>query len=185
MAGSVFGEQVKYYIAARGAALAGLMPVSGNLFHHAIEMLAKAGIIKHNATGSFGQTQEKLFSLGHKLKAVWTEFKLCHPKASLSVFDALVAYLDRWEEIRYPDPDRLSGKSGMAMSIGRRKGQQPSAQMPTGQVAEYFLNLEECDELVKAMWLALGFPPTRFRHCLHMSKYASDVYAEDNLHPIV
>ena len=39
---------VQYYIAARGAALAGLMPVSGNLFHHAFEMLLKAGIITKN-----------------------------------------------------------------------------------------------------------------------------------------
>jgi hypothetical protein len=176
---------VQYYVAARGAALAGLMPVSGHLVHHAIEMLAKAGIIKHNLSVPFAQTQRTLMSLRHDLKRVWEQFQSCCPSARLSAFDSLIAYLDRWEDIRYPDPDRLIGNAGMAMSIGRRKGQQPSAQMPSGQVAEYFLNLEECDELVKEMWLALGFSPAYFRHFLHVTKHASDVYSEDNLHPIV
>lgn len=176
---------VQYYIAARGAALAGLMPVSGNLVHHAIEMLAKAGIIKHRASGSFEQTQDKLMGLGHKLRAIWAELQVCYPNAQFSGRDSLVAYLDRWEDIRYPDPDGLTGATGMAMSIPRRKGQEPVAIDPRGPTTEYYLNLEDCDELIKEMWQALGFTAARFRHYLHMSKYASDVYSEDNLHQIV
>jgi hypothetical protein len=40
---------IQYYVAARGSAIAGFMPVSGNLFHHAFEMLLKTGIIRRNA----------------------------------------------------------------------------------------------------------------------------------------
>jgi hypothetical protein len=37
---------VQYYIAARSAAWAGLLPVCGNLYHHSIEMFLKSGIAR-------------------------------------------------------------------------------------------------------------------------------------------
>jgi len=53
---------VQYYVAARSAALVGatLMPVCGNLYHHALEMFLKAGLSR-----KYSLAELKRF--GHKL----------------------------------------------------------------------------------------------------------------------
>jgi hypothetical protein len=110
---------VQYYVAARASALAGLMPVCGNLFHHAVEMLLKAGIIQHNDAAGvpFDETDKRLRQLGHKLIKSWDEFKTTHPGENLGGWDALIADLDRWEEIRY-FPKR---QTSMVMTVDLRK----------------------------------------------------------------
>jgi len=40
------GNACQYYAAARFAVHAGCIPVCGNLFHHAVEMLLKGGLAK-------------------------------------------------------------------------------------------------------------------------------------------
>ncbi len=175
---------VQYYIAARAAALAGLMPVSGNLFHHAIEMLLKAGIITHNVEMPFATTQKLLRKLSHDLVATWQSFQASHPDAHLVAFDPLVEDLHRWEEIRYPDPNVGEGVVGIAMSIVHRKGEHPYTSTPSGTTVEYYLKLEECDELIKELWHVLDFTPAYFNMFLLMRKQAKDLYAEDNLHQI-
>src|SRR5258708_5472564 len=40
---------IQYYTAGRSAAWAGLMPVCGNLCHHAVEMLLKAGLSRKHS----------------------------------------------------------------------------------------------------------------------------------------
>jgi hypothetical protein len=175
---------VQYYIAARGAALAGLMPVSGNLFHHAIEMILKAGIITHSVTMPFATTQKQLRSLSHDLDKIWKAFQACYPDATLGAFDPLIVDLDRWEDIRYPDPNTFTGAAGIAMSVVHRKGENPSTTSPSGTTVEYYLKLEECDELIKTLWHVLDFTPAYFQTFLLMRKQASDLYQADNLHQI-
>lgn len=72
------------------------MPVSGNLYHHAIEMLLKGQLAKTLSL-------QELKRLGHRLVDVWQAFKAAFPQEALSAFDALLAGLDRFEQIRYPD----------------------------------------------------------------------------------
>jgi len=36
---------IQYYVAGRSASLANFMPVAGNLFHHAVEMLLKCFLL--------------------------------------------------------------------------------------------------------------------------------------------
>jgi hypothetical protein len=175
---------VQYYIAARAAALAGLMPVSGNLFHHAFEMILKAGVITHNVTMPFATSQRTLRNLGHDLKKIWNAFQVCYPGDTLGAFDPLIADLNRWEDIRYPDPNRFTGAAGIAMSVVHRRGEHPSAKSPSGKTVEYYLRLEECDELVKTLWQVLDFTPSYFRTFLLMRELAKNLYAEDNLHRI-
>ena len=38
---------VQYYVAARSAVMAKLLPVCGNLYHHSLEMFLKAGLSRH------------------------------------------------------------------------------------------------------------------------------------------
>lgn len=57
---SFFNIGTQYYIAARFSALSRLLPVSGNLFHHAIEMYFKGYLVT-----KFALTDLK--SLGHRL----------------------------------------------------------------------------------------------------------------------
>ena len=175
---------VQYYIAARAAALAGLMPISGNLFHHTVEMLLKAGIIQHSRTAPFAVTQKRLMRLRHNLGKTWETFRSCYPGAHLAAFGPLVTDLNRWEEIRYPDPDVFAGATGIAMSIVHHKGEHPIAKTPSGTTLEYYLKLEECDELIKALWEVLDFTPAYFRTFLVMQKLAKDLYEEDNRHQI-
>jgi hypothetical protein len=181
---------VQYYIAARASTLAGLMPVSGNLFHHAVEMLLKAGIIKHGAMEniSFDKTDQHLRSLGHKLIKSWDQFKALHPAENLGRWDALIADLDRWEEIRY-FPKR---QTSMSMTVDFRKEHRAqrlaiAPQRPGKvKVTEYALPLEECDEFLKEIWRLLGFTPEYFKiaSAVVMRAKARELYLEENLHRI-
>src|SRR5439155_16297211 len=86
----------QYYIAARLAARGGLLPVHGNLFHHAVEMYLKAALV--------GTTPVKqLKKIGHGLEPLWSEFKKKAGDPALSRFDGAIAALDKFEDIRYPD----------------------------------------------------------------------------------
>ena len=61
---------IQYYTAARWAALAKLMPVCGNLYHHAIEMFLKARLSQNY---TLEQLSHHHFS--HKLDKLWDTFK--------------------------------------------------------------------------------------------------------------
>jgi len=63
-----FSNGRQYYIAGRYAVFAALIPVAGNLMHHAIEHFLKGGLAKTKSL-------EDLKKLGHKLPKVWDAFK--------------------------------------------------------------------------------------------------------------
>lgn len=104
---------VQYYVAARAAARAGLLPVCGNLFHHAIEAFLKARLsLKHSLKGL-----KKLGGkTGHELPALWGIFKAEFPDAGLEQFDATIAEIHSFERLRYPD---VILKRGAAMVVGK------------------------------------------------------------------
>jgi hypothetical protein len=87
---------VQYYVAARSAAWVPLLPVVGNLYHHAVEMSLKAGLSRKC-------TLQELKGLGHKLITLWGAFKIHFPSPELPQFDATIADINEFEEIRYPD----------------------------------------------------------------------------------
>ncbi len=89
---------VQYYTAARSAVLAELSPVTGNLYHHAIEMLLKARLSQKRSLEELSRPP-----FGHKLLGLWSAFKAESPAAGLDQFDETVANLDPFEMIRYPD----------------------------------------------------------------------------------
>ncbi|MEW5979746.1 MAG: hypothetical protein AB1898_28445 [Acidobacteriota bacterium] len=87
----------QYYVAARFGAQAGLLPVHGNLFHHAVEMYLKAALV---ATLPVGQMKKKY---RHDLTALWDQFKTKEADPVLSRFDPAIQALHKFESIRYPD----------------------------------------------------------------------------------
>jgi hypothetical protein len=58
----------QYYVAGRYAAFAGLVPTTGNQFHHAVELFLKGGLSKN------GLSLANLKKLGHDLPEIWAMF---------------------------------------------------------------------------------------------------------------
>lgn len=96
-----------YYVVARYSIDAQRW-VSGNLFHHAVEMMLKSGLRKK------GKRLEELRRAGHRLTRLWRMYKSEYPDGALRRHDKTIKTLDRFEEIRYPNPDLAS----IGMSIG-------------------------------------------------------------------
>ena len=104
----------EYYANARFAMHAQGSYVCGNLFHHAVEMLLKAGLAKS------GAPLEGLQRMGHNLKRLWRAYKRKHPTAALSRHDRTINRLDKHEDIRYPDP--TLGSIGVSMEWSGEPG---------------------------------------------------------------
>jgi hypothetical protein len=99
---------VDYYVAGRSAVLAQRMPLCGNLFHHSIEMFLKARL-------SHSYSLEELQGrFGHRLQRLWEAFKAEFPGSDLDRFDEIIAGLDRFERIRYPNAVLAEG---MAVAV--------------------------------------------------------------------
>lgn len=138
---------LQYYVAGRFAALAGLVPVAGNLHHHAIEMLLKAGLITT-------LTEDDLKSrYGHKLNKLWTNFKGLTTSTSLNAFDDLVNELDRWETLRYFAGPPV-GKHGTFFCLPTAKTD-PRIDPDPVSTEYYHVSLEEIDELFSELVRAL------------------------------
>jgi hypothetical protein len=91
-----FRTALEYYIAARFAAFSFFMPMSGVLFHHAIELYLKGLLCPW-------LDEEQRTTLRHALPKVWNKYKSLNGNFSLSRFDDLVARIDRHWRVRYPD----------------------------------------------------------------------------------
>lgn len=93
---------MQYYVAARFAAVAGHMPVSATLAHHALEAMLKA-------SASRGATKELILkfkdreSFGHDLGRLWTAFATQHPTLKLHGFKTLIQELNKFEKIRFAE----------------------------------------------------------------------------------
>jgi hypothetical protein len=88
----------QYYTMARFAAHAQRMPVGGNLFHHAVEMLLKGGLARKRPLSDL---------IGHDLKVLWRKFKTDFPDPTLSRHDKTISGLNKFEDIRYPNPSKV------------------------------------------------------------------------------
>jgi hypothetical protein len=138
-----FSAATQYYVSGRYAVLAGLVPVAGNLLHHAIEMYLKGGLSK-------AMTLDQLKVLRHNLPKVWASFKAQAQDPTLNNFDALMSSLSAFEELRYPDSILARG---MAVTIGvNRLPDFGSAPTSAVLAPKYELYLEEIDALVNKIF---------------------------------
>jgi len=88
----------QYYISGRLAAKCFLVPVYGNLLHHAVEMFLKAVLV---GTLSIDEMKNKKY--GHDLTALWARFKEKENDTALDRFDQTIKNLHAFDSIRYPD----------------------------------------------------------------------------------
>lgn len=167
---------LQYYIAARHAALCYSMPVSGNLFHHAIEMFLLAGLLN-----KYSESDLKKKFIKHNLSNMWVEFKLLLQDRAFNKFNPLITTIQRWEEIRYPRFPR--GKS-LNMFVDMRKGNKSDLIEPrVNEEDKYRINLEELDEFLKELILALSINPDYIKGLLfHGDSKAT--YERENQHKL-
>jgi hypothetical protein len=94
--GQYFRHGVEYYISARYAALAWFSPVCGLLAHYALEMFLKGRL-------SVGRTEKELREISYDSNEARDAFKSEYPAAALARFDAVIAGVDRFWRVRYPE----------------------------------------------------------------------------------
>jgi len=136
-----FDIALQYHVSARFAAISGLLPVSGNLFHHALEMYLKGYFCKD-------LNEAQLRNLHHNLRKLWRRFKAEVADQSLNQFDHAIAQLNRFERIRYPEEiERL----GLRASIAFKKGDVAVKTPPKSQEPSYEVTIDDLDALAKAI----------------------------------
>jgi len=142
----VVGAQ--YFATARRVAVEFVMPLSGILYHHAIELFLKACLVPSLSV-------KPLKALGHDLGALWDAWRTTSQGAPLAGFDNVVKGLDRFERIRYPDKI-VDERSAIGISLGGPGPSLVDAMAPTAP--KYKLNVEELDDLVIALFRASSTP---------------------------
>lgn len=158
---SFVGLGMQYYIAGRFAAIAA-MPVSGNLLHHAVEMFLKGHLSKR-------RTLKQLKDLGHDLKGIWAAFKKDISECHLDLFDYIVADLDAFEHVRYPDAQLAEGmicvvsvtSSQTGDTLGRLYRFDDRSKAPVSEPV-YQLVLDSIDELVATIFSVSSVNPGFF-----------------------
>jgi hypothetical protein len=147
----VLGSQ--YFAVARFSASTFLMPICGNLYHHAVEMLLKGYLANSISPGQLKS------AFGHHLPKLWEEFKSIVDDPNLSSFDLAISRLNQFEDIRYPDSivdnDMMVGIS--LGGIGPTLVDQFHDGRPT-----YKLNVEELDKLALAIFEKASIPPSAY-----------------------
>jgi hypothetical protein len=149
----LFDVGMQYYVVGRAAALGRQARVAGNLLHHAVEMLLKGELSK---LLSLEQIKKQY---GHFLVKTWNEFKARHPGEDLSGFDQLVADLDRFEKIRYPD-ELLAHGAAIAIGWGTRSS--GPMQLVGSKVPEYCLYVNEVDALIARLFKICHINPLAY-----------------------
>ena len=147
-----FSTGTQYYVAGRYAVIVGLIPVGGNLLHHAVEMFLKGGL-------AVSMELKELKNLGHHLPRIWRSFKARLGKDGFNRFDHTIDSLHAFEELRYPD-SIISRGAQMMMGVTGTPTLAGSAQIiPT---PSYELYLSEVDPLVGAVFEAASINPAFF-----------------------
>jgi len=163
---------VQYYTAARSAWRAGLESVVGNLYHHAIEMLLKAGL---SQTRSLADLRKPPFR--HSLRGLWDAFKTDFPTQGLNQFDSTVDDIDKFEEIRYPDQ---TIKAGVQIHIILASKHVSTSTLKRGLTPppKYKFVVREIDRLVERIFAVIARNPKFFTN--GMNKYARAAIKRDN-----
>jgi len=146
---------VQYYIAARSAAWAGLLPVCGNLYHHSVEMFLKSGLVR-----KYGLLDLRR-RFGHKLPVLWDEFKKEFPSPGLTQFDTAIADIEEFEDVRYPDKIL---KHGAQMVVDfRGTPAAPNPPSPSTQKEPlYKFYFDDIDRLIGEIFTAASRNPLFF-----------------------
>lgn len=161
---------MQYYVSGRYAVAAQLVPVAGNHFHHAIEMFLKGAM-----ADVADETARKNWR--HYLVRAWAAFTERYAPVDLTRFDAVVADLDRFEDIRYPEPIVKSGLS-LTWHFGRKQPA-PVIRGPASiKVPELQLAVGDIDDLVREIFITASISPKFFPRNAEEEKYLMHQNAE-------
>ncbi len=161
---------VQYYVAGRSAAINKMIPVLGNLLHHAVEMSLKAALAP-------SLTMRDIKGLSHNLPKIWDQFKAYFPNVKSSSFDAAVAALHKFEELRYPDS--IMARGARMEFVLFREHVDPDRSQETG-IPSYLLVLEDIDALQELIFEAANINPRVF--CGSMTEQAKQHLLLHNRH---
>jgi hypothetical protein len=144
---------VQYYIAARSAVWARLLPVCGNLYHHSVEMFLKSGLARKYTLLNLRK------KFGHKLPVLWNEFKKEFPAPSLSQFDTVIADVEEFEDVRYPD-NVLKHGAQMVIDLRGDFAPPPSPPVPSPQKEPlYKFYFDDVDRLIGEIFIVSSRNP--------------------------
>jgi len=155
---SFFDLGTQYYVVARFSAFAGLTPVCGNLFHHAIEMYLKGYL-------SSKLKMTELKDLGHRLGKIWNRFKRDISDAELNRFDQVILELDKFESIRYPE--RILSNGMIALISLKRQPHACGSSKSKRPEPVYEIVVEEIDHLVEMIFQKASVNPKFFTNSLN------------------
>ena len=120
-----------YYIVGRYSMFSGFSVISGNLMHHAVELLLKACLARQDPEPNVSRKPDTWAQIqkygsrkryGHDLERLWSEFKTRNPDVTLAEHDEVIS---RPEQVRgHP----LSGQS----DSGRRHAERRPIRSSTG-----------------------------------------------------
>lgn len=162
---------LQYYVAGRSAIFSFLIPVAGNLFHHAIEMFLKFLLLTKYSPK---QLRDKY---GHDLGKLWRKYKLTQEEKSLNKFNSLIKKLNKMEDLRYPN------NKGYAFYIDTRKKNYSYSKGPQSiKLEEYRLNLEQIDEFIFTILNSKVNPNWIKASLIHGDSRTQ--YERENLHKI-
>jgi hypothetical protein len=154
-----FDLGMQYYMAARSAAvLTKLMPVCGNLYHHAVEMFLKAGLCRKYSL-------DEVYKFQHNLPKLWDAFKADFTSSALLQFDSVIPTLQKWHEIRYPD--KLL-QEGAHMEVVWVEIEDTSHITPLSSLSRYEVNGPAMDNFVITILGVLQKLLTRYKYRVNL-----------------
>jgi hypothetical protein len=169
-----FRTAVQYYVTARYAACAGFLPVSGNLFHHAIEMHLKGYLCTNS-------TEDQLKKFGHKLQSLWARFKEDAADSALDSYDHTIEAVDKFERIRYPE-DIIA--KGIRATISFKNGPFAIETDVKHKQPKYDLCVHELDALAQIIFQMAKLNPKYFTTGMLLNSDASAYLKKFNEAPI-
>jgi hypothetical protein len=166
-----------YYVSGRFAHYANEVPVAGNLFHHAVEMLLKGCLVRAKAT------EQERVDLGHALGRIWGEFRKHAADPALDAFKETIVALDAFEELRYPENAarahaKTGKKGGVSIAVGPGP-HAPAIRADGKKVALYSADTDKIDALVVALFKAGSCNPPAF---LPLGQIGQNFLALHNAH---
>lgn len=150
-----FDLATQYYVTARWATFAIAGTVTGNLYHHAVELYLKGDL-------SRSVPRYHLTMFGHNLRRLWKAYKQKYSTSDLSGFDSCIKQLHRFETIRYPD---VIAEKGMFFAIPVSRPQPPPnfAVFGGGSTPPtYLVVVNDIDQLIRILFTLSSLNPDFF-----------------------
>jgi len=163
---------LQYYVVGRFATANRFTPVCANLLHHAVELLLKACLSYTDSRGKIEKYGQRRGGYGHDIRSLWDEFKKRQTAPVPVEFDAIVAALHDFEDIRYPEELILKGAAIMINPFV----EEPIRANGQGPERSYNLSLPPIDRLMGLLFDASHGNPEVFLHEITDERGIGDMY---------